>query len=76
MLLVMLIGYTILPVPLSLDIRGWEEHQAYHTVYPFFAGLLLSRAAKPARIKNAFLWCGLLVAIVLYMTRIRGAEHV
>ena len=142
MLLVMLIGYTILPVPLSLDIRGWEEmhplnsvgwslffeyianvlyavwirkfsktalsilvgiaaialtHLAVthgdviggwtlnveqvsigitRTMYPFFAGLLLSRVAKPIRIKNAFLWCSLLVAIVLYMPRIGGAEHV
>lgn len=25
MLLVMLIGYTLLPVPLSMDIRGWQE---------------------------------------------------
>ncbi|WP_448634477.1 acyltransferase family protein [Pedobacter panaciterrae] len=44
-------------------------------MYPFFAGLLLSRVVKPTRIKNAFLWCSLLVAIVLYMPRIGGAEH-
>lgn len=142
MLLVLLIGCTILPVPLSLDIRGWEEmhplnsvgwslffeyianilyalwvrkfsiltlsilvglsavalsHLAItkgdvtggwtlnveqmrigmtRTMFPFFAGLLLSRVAKPTRIKNAFLWSGLLLAIVLYMPRIGGAEHV
>lgn len=141
MLLVLLIGYTILPVSLSLDIRGWEEMHPLNsvgwslffeyianilyavwirkfsktalivlvviaavalaqlaisngdvsggwtlnveqvrigftrTMYPFFAGLLLSRIAKPMRIKNAFLWCSLLVAIVLYMPRIGGAEH-
>lgn len=143
LLLVMLIGYTVLPVPLSLDIRGWEEmhplnsvgwslffeyianvlyaifirkfsktalsvlvvmaaialahmaitgpngdvsggwtlntQQVYigfvRTMYPFFAGLLLSRVAKPTRIKNAFLCCSLLVIIVLYMPRIGGAEH-
>lgn len=143
MLLVMLIGYTILPIPLSMDIRGWQEmhplnsvgwslffeyianilyavgirkfsktalgvfvfiagltlaHLAItspagdvsggwtlneehlrigfiRTMYPFFAGLLLSRIAKPARIRNAFLWCSLLVAVVLYMPRIGGAEH-
>jgi peptidoglycan/LPS O-acetylase OafA/YrhL len=142
MLLVMLIGYTILPVPLALDIRGWQEmhplnsvgwslffeyianilyavwirkfsllalsilvglsavalgHLAIskgdviggwtlnveqvrigltRTMFPFFAGLLLSRVMKPARIKNAFLWCSLLLAVVLYMPRIGGAEHV
>ncbi|MNK63866.1 O-acetyltransferase OatA [compost metagenome] len=143
MLLVMLIGYTILPVPLSQDIRGWQEmhplnsvgwslffeyianilyaigirkfsktalsilvliaaaalaHLAItspngdvsggwtlnieqvrvgitRTMFPFFAGLLLSRIAKPTHIKHAFLWCSLLVAIVLYMPRIGGAEH-
>jgi len=141
MLLVMLIGYTILPVPLSLDIRGWEEMHPLNsvgwslffeyianilyavwirkfsntaltilvgisavalaqlaitngdvsggwtlnaeqvrvgltrTMYPFFAGLLLSRVAKPTQIKNAFLWCSLLVVIILYMPRIGGAGH-
>lgn len=144
MLLVMLIGYTILPVPLSMDIRGWQEmhplnsvgwslffeyianilyaigvrkfsntalsvlvvvsaialaHLAItsvngdvsggwtlnaeqvqvgltRTIYPFFAGLLLSRIARPTRINHAFLWCSLLVALVLYMPRIGGADHV
>lgn len=141
MLLVLLVGYTILPVPLSLDIRGWEEMHPLNSVgwslffeyianmlyavwirkfsktalivlvviaaialthlaitngdvsggwtlnvtqvrigfirvmYPFFAGLLLSRITKPAQIKNAFLWCSFLVAIVLYMPRIGGAKH-
>ena len=144
LLLVLLIGYTVLPVPLSLDIRGWQEmhplnsvgwslffeyvanilyaigirklskpalgalvfvaalalaHLAItspagdvsggwtlnveqvrigitRTLYPFFAGLLLSRLAKPTRIQHAFLWCSLLLALVLYMPRIGGAAHV
>jgi peptidoglycan/LPS O-acetylase OafA/YrhL len=141
MLLVMLVGYTILPVPLSLDIRGWQEmhplnsvgwslffeyianilyavwirkfsnkalnivviaaaivlaHLAItngdvsggwtlnteqvvigltRTLYPFFAGLLLSRVAQPKQSKNSFIWCSLLLAIILYMPRIGGAEH-
>lgn len=141
MLLVMLIGYTALPVPLSLDIRGWQEmhplnsvgwslffeyianilyavglyklskkalsifvviagialaHLAIsspngdvsggwtlnaeqvrvgltRTMYPFFAGLLLSRISKPARVKHAFLYCSILIIAVLYMPRIGGA---
>jgi peptidoglycan/LPS O-acetylase OafA/YrhL len=32
MLVVMIIGYTILPVPLSLDIRGWEEMHPLNSV--------------------------------------------
>ncbi|RZK31540.1 MAG: acyltransferase [Hymenobacter sp.] len=144
LLLVLLIGYTILPVPLSLDIRGWQEmhplnsvgwslffeylanilyavglrklsntalgivvllaafalaHLAItspsgdvsggwtlnaeqvrvgitRTMYPFFAGLLLSRLAKPTRIKHAFVGCSLVLALVLYMPRIGGAQQV
>lgn len=143
LIVVMLIGYTLIPVPLSMDIRGWQEMHplnsvgwslffeyianilyapglrklpkkalacfvlltggmllhfavtnpngdvaggwtlnAEHmrigitrTLFPFFAGLLLSRIARPVRIKNAFLWCSLLTAIVLFMPRIGGAEH-
>ncbi|MET0242432.1 MAG: acyltransferase [Flavitalea sp.] len=143
LVVVMLIGWTVLPIPLSMDIRGWEEmhplnsvgwslffeyianilyaiglrklsnkaltvfviiaagvliHYAVtspdgdvtggwtlnfkhmrvgitRTLFPFFAGLLLSRVAKPTKIKNAFLWCSLLVAAVLLMPRIGGADH-
>lgn len=32
MLLVLIIGYTILPIPLSLDIRGWEEMHPLNSV--------------------------------------------
>jgi peptidoglycan/LPS O-acetylase OafA/YrhL len=144
LLLVLLIGYTVLPAPLSLDIRGWQEmhplnsvgwslffeylanilyalwlrklsntalsmlvllaaialaHLAItspagdvsggwtlnaeqvrvgltRTMYPFFAGLLLSRVAKPIRIQHAFFGCSLLLTLVLYMPRLGGAEHV
>lgn len=142
MLLVLFIGYTILPVPLSLDIRGWQEMHPLNSVgwsllfeyianilyaigirklsnkalgilvfvaavalahlaigrgdviggwtlnsehmyigftrvmYPFFAGLLLSRITKPTRIHHALTWCSLLVAIALFMPRIGGTEHI
>ncbi len=142
MLLVMLIGYTILPIPLSLDIRGWQEMHPLNsvgwslffeyvanilyavwirkfsktaltilvclaavalaqmaitngdvsggwtlnteqvrigitrTIYPFFAGLLLSRITKPKQIKHAFLVCSVLIAVILYMPRIGGANHI
>jgi peptidoglycan/LPS O-acetylase OafA/YrhL len=144
MLLIMFIGFTLIPVPGSMDIRGWGEmhpldgpawslffeyvanilyglfirkfsnkalsvlvflagcaliHYAVTSpngdviggwsieptqfrlgltrlMYPFFAGLLLSRICKPGSIKHAFLWCSLLVIIVLSMPRIGGSEHV
>jgi peptidoglycan/LPS O-acetylase OafA/YrhL len=143
MLVVMLIGYTILPVPLSMDIRGWQEMHPLNSVawslffeyianilyaigirklsktalavlvalsaaalvyfavtnsngdvtggwtltveqvkvgmtrmmYPFFAGLLLSRLGKHIYVSNAFLWCSVLLAVVLFMPRIGGADH-
>ncbi|MCL7987609.1 acyltransferase [Sphingobacterium sp. lm-10] len=142
MLLVLFIGYTVLPVPLSLDIRGWQEMHPLNSVgwsllfeylanilyaigirklsnkalttvviiagvalahlaisrgdvsggwtlnvehvyigftrvmYPFFAGLLLSRITKPTRINHALAWCSLLIVLVLFMPRIGGANHV
>lgn len=143
LIVVWLIGCTLIPIPLSMDIRGWEEMHplnsvgwslffeyianllyalglrklsnkaltlfvvlagaalmqfavtnpngdvtggwtlnAEHmrigitrTIFPFFAGLLLSRIARPVYIKNAFLWCSVLVVAVLLMPRIGGAEH-
>jgi peptidoglycan/LPS O-acetylase OafA/YrhL len=138
MLLVMVIGFTLLPVPQALDIRGWGEmhplngpawslffeyianllyglfvrkfsntlltilvmlagaalvHLAVTSptgdviggwsleptqlrigftrlLYPFFAGLLLSRISKPTKIKNAFLWCSLLLVVVFFIPRV------
>lgn len=143
LIVVMLIGYTLIPIPLSMDIRGWQEMHplnsvgwslffeyianilyalgirklsnkalavfvaltgallfhfavtspngdvaggwtlnAEHmrigitrTLFPFFAGLLLSRVTRPVYIKNAFLWCSLLLAAVFLMPRIGGTEH-
>ena len=142
-LLVMLIGCTLIPVPLSMDIRGWQEmhplngpgwslffeyianilyalfvrkfsnkalavlvflagaaliHLALTSpngdiiggwsleptqlhvgfarlMYPFFAGLLLSRLVKPTQIKNAFLICSLLIILFLAIPRVGGSEH-
>ena len=142
-LLLMLAGFLMLPVPLSMDIRGWAEMYPlngpawslffeyianilyallirkfskialgilvfaaaaaliYYTVtdprgdvvggwsiepaqlrigftrlmYPFFAGLLLSRIVKPIPVKQAFLWCSLLLVIVLSIPRIGGSGH-
>jgi peptidoglycan/LPS O-acetylase OafA/YrhL len=144
MLLIMAIGFTLLPVPLSMDIRGWQEmhpldgpgwslffeyianilyalgvrklsngalavlvalagaaliHLAVTSpvgdviggwslnaeqlrigftrmLYPFFAGLLLSRVATLGRVSNAFLWCSLLLTLVLAFPRVGGAAHV
>lgn len=143
LILVWLIGCTLLPLPLSMDIRGWQEMHplnsvgwslffeylanllyalglrklsnnalicfvvlagavllqfavtnpngdltggwtlnAEHmrvgitrTLFPFFAGLLLSRIARPVYIKHAFAWCSGLVTAVLLMPRIGGADH-
>lgn len=143
LIVVILIGYTVLPIPLSMDIRGWQEMHPLNsvawslffeyianilyalgirklstkalacfvvlagamlfyfvvtnpngditggwtfnarqmrigmirTLFPFFAGLLLSRVLPPAYIKHAFLKCSLLVVVVLLMPRIGGADH-
>lgn len=140
---IMLIGFTLIPITISMDIRGWQEmhpldgpgwslffeyianilyavwirkfsktalailvsvsacaliHLAVtspagdviggwsvdatqlrigitRTMYPFFCGLLLCRLAKLAYVKNAFLWCSLLLIVVFAMPRIGGSEH-
>jgi peptidoglycan/LPS O-acetylase OafA/YrhL len=145
LILVMLIGYTLVPVPLSLDIRGWGEMHPldgpawtlffeyianimYALVlrrtskmvlailtliaaavliqysvaggrgdliggwsitpeqlrigftrlcYPFLAGMLLSRLTKPGNMGNTFVWCSLLLIIILSIPRVGGSntEH-
>ncbi len=143
MLLVMLIGCTLIPVPVSMDIRGWHEMHPLNgpgwslffeyvvnilyalfirkfskkalsvlvflsacaliylavfgkqgdiiggwslepeqlrigftrVMYPFFAGLLLSRVGKLTTVKYAFSICSLLVIIILIVPRIGGTTH-
>ncbi|HAL80839.1 MAG TPA: acyltransferase [Mucilaginibacter sp.] len=143
MLLVMLVGCTLIPLPVSMDIRGWQEMHPLNgpawslffeyianilyalfvrkfsktlltilvllaaiflvqylvmgpqgdviggwsidktqlhigfarLLFPFFAGVLLCRAGKLIRIKNAFLVCSLLILIVLSVPRIGGTNH-
>jgi len=143
MLLVMLIGFTLIPILPSMDIRGWQEmhpldgpawslffeyianilyalfirkfsnialsilvfiagcaliHLAVTSpngdliggwsvdstqlrigftrlMYPFFAGLLISRIAKVRHINHAFLWCSILIIGVLSIPRIGGTEN-
>lgn len=142
-LLVMVVGFTMLPLPPAMDIRGWNETYPLNgpgwslffeyvanilygvavrrfskkalfvlvllagaaliqfavtsatgdviggwsleplqlrigftrVLYPFFAGLLLFRAGKLTQVKHAFLWCSLLVVLVLAMPRIGGSEQ-
>ncbi len=143
LIVVLLIGCTLIPVPTSLDIRGWGEmhplngpawslffeyvgnilyamliRRLSNTVlailvfiagvaliqlavtsangdiiggwslewaefrigltrllYPFLAGLLLSRISKPGKIKHAFTWCSLLLIAALAIPRMGGHEH-
>src|SRR6202000_387614 len=143
LLLIMLIGFTLIPIPVSWDIRGWQEMHPLdgpgwslffeyvanilyaiglrklsktaltvfvliaaavliqyavtcksgdltggwplneeqrrigftRLVYPFFAGLLLSRIVKPGHINNAFLLCSILLLVVFCVPRIGDPQH-
>ncbi len=61
-------------------IGGWSiEPQQFRIgltrlLYPFFAGLLLSRIVKPGKMKNAFLWSSLLLIVMLSIPRIGGTQ--
>jgi peptidoglycan/LPS O-acetylase OafA/YrhL len=60
---------------------GWTfdgEHLSIgftRLIYPFFAGLLLYRLGKLTHIKNAFLWCSLLLIAVFAVPHIDAKEH-
>ena len=143
MLLIMVIGATLIPVPPSMDIRGWQEMHPLdgpawslffeyianilyalgvrkfsktalsilvflaaillvqyavtcdsgnliggwsvtgpqlrigftRLLFPFFAGLLLSRTIRTTTIPHAFLWCSLLLLLFLAFPNIGGAAH-
>lgn len=143
MLLVMLVGFTLIPIVPSMDIRGWQEMHPlngpawslfyeylanlmyalvvrkfskkalavfllltaclliHYTVtgtqgdviggwaldniqlrigftrmlYPFFAGVLLSRLGKLIHLKGAFWICSAMIIIILSVPRIGGSEH-
>jgi len=143
MLLVMVVGCTLIPLPISMDIRGWQEMHPLNgpawslffeyianilyalfvrkfsktlltifvilaaiflvqflvmgpqgdviggwsldktqlhigfarLLFPFFGGVLLCRAGKLIRIKNAFLVSSLLILVVLSIPRIGGTDH-
>src|SRR6185437_6189694 len=143
MLLIMVIGATLIPIPTSMDIRGWQEMHPLdgpawslffeyianilyalfvrrfsktalsilvfiaavvlvqyavcshsgdliggwsitgpqlrigftRLIFPFFAGLLLSRTIKTTSIPHAFLWCSIVLTIFLAIPRIGGDTH-
>ena len=142
-LLTMFVGFTLLPLPTSMDIRGWGEmhplngpawtlffeyvgnilyavfirrisntflsllvffsacaliHLAVTSpngdvfggwsiepaqfrigitrlLFPFLAGVLLSRLKKPSRIKNAFAISFIMIIVVLSLPRVGGTEN-
>ncbi len=143
MLLVMFIGFTLIPLPGSMDVRGWSQMHPLNgpawslfyeyvanilygllirkwstkvlviftilagcalihlgvtspygdvvggwsidtqfrigitrLLYPFLAGLLLSRISKPGTMKHAFFWCSALIIASLSIPRIGGTSHV
>ena len=144
MLLIMLVGCTLLPLPISMDIRGWQEMHPlngpawslffeyianilyalifrrfsktllalfvflfaclliHHTttgtegdviggwslngaemktgftrvLYPFFAGVLLSRMGKLIKVKGAFWICSLAIIAIFCVPRIGDSQHV
>ncbi len=63
-------------------VGGWELSPSGLSIgfsrmmFPFFAGILLFRTTKATNIKNAFLWCSLLLVFVLAFPRVGTAETV
>lgn len=59
-------------------IGGWSTDPEHLQVgltrllYPFFAGLLLSRMGWTLRVKGAFWWCSLAIATIMLVPRLGG----
>jgi peptidoglycan/LPS O-acetylase OafA/YrhL len=76
----LLINYTVFG-PQGDVIGGWSIDKTQLNIgftrllYPFFAGVLLSRIGKLIHIKNAFTVCSLLIVAILFVPRIGGSEH-
>lgn len=76
----LLIHYTVWG-PQGDVIGGWAVDKTQLNIgftrllYPFFAGMLLSRVGKLIHIKNAFTVCSLLIVLTLFIPRIGGSEH-
>lgn len=143
LMLTMLVGFTLLPLPPSMDIRGWWEMHPLNgpgwslfyeyvanilyalfvrkfsktalsilvvlsaaalihlgltnptgdvvggwaieptqikigltrVMYPFFAGLLLFRAARIPKFSNGFLWSSVLLIVILALPRVGSSEQ-
>lgn len=62
-------------------IGGWSVDPAQlkigfiRLLYPFFAGLLLSRIVKVGHVKHAFLLCSVIITVVLAWPRLGGEQH-
>lgn len=59
-------GWSLTPDQISIG--------ASRLLYPFFAGLLLSRINKLIKVRAGFWWCSLLIAALLVMPRIGGTD--
>jgi peptidoglycan/LPS O-acetylase OafA/YrhL len=61
-------------------IGGWSVQPAQvrlgltRLLYPFFAGLLLSRVVKVGRVRHAFLLCSVIITVALALPRFGGAQ--
>lgn len=59
-------GWSLTPAQISIALS--------RLLYPFFAGLLLSRINKLIKVRAGFWWCSLLIATILVMPRIGGTD--
>ena len=59
-------GWSLEPVQVRIGLT--------RLLYPFFAGLLLSRVVKPGHVKHAFALCSLIVIAVLALPRFGGPQ--
>src|SRR5919199_435671 len=71
LIVVMLIGYTIIPIPLSMDIRGWQEMHPLNSVgwslfFEYIANLLYALGLRKLSNKALALFVVVAGAVLLH----------
>jgi hypothetical protein len=70
LIVVMLIGYTILPIPLSMDIRGWQEMHPLNSVgwslfFEYIANILYALGIRKLSNKSLSIFVALSAVLLV-----------
>jgi hypothetical protein len=72
LIVVMLIGYTILPIPLSMDIRGWQEMHPLNSVgwslfFEYIANMMYALGIRKLSNKSLAIFVSLSALLLIHL---------